>query len=110
LAWEKELTWREEALAAQEENAKISRRALVKVSANLDAKRAKAETTQEQYVDKMEAHTTHARHSVSLDKMEAHTTHAKHSLSLDKMLGEKKVHLDRREWDHDRCEVVLEET
>jgi hypothetical protein len=44
-----------------------------------------------------------------IDKMEAHTTHAKHSLSLDKMLGEKKVELDGRERDLDLHEVALKE-
>jgi hypothetical protein len=51
---------------------------------------AKAEATQKEY----------------LDKMEAHTTHTKHSLGLDKMLGEKKVQLDRRERDLDLCEAA----
>jgi hypothetical protein len=42
-----------------------------------------------------------------LDKMEAHTTWAKHSLGLDKMLGEKKVKLDGREWDLGLPEMVF---
>jgi hypothetical protein len=54
---------------------------LVKVNANLDDELAKAEATQKEY----------------LNKMEAHTAHAKHSLDLDKMMGEKKVKLDERE-------------
>jgi hypothetical protein len=29
----------------------------------------------------------------------AHTDHTKHTLSLDKMLGEKKIHLNKKEWD-----------
>jgi hypothetical protein len=37
LAWEEELTRREEALTAWEEKAKFSEKALVKVSADLDA-------------------------------------------------------------------------
>jgi hypothetical protein len=37
LAWEEELTRREEALATREEKARISERALAKVSADLDA-------------------------------------------------------------------------
>jgi hypothetical protein len=45
------------------------------VSVDLEAKQAKTEATRKEY----------------LDKMEVHTAHAKHSLSLDKMLGEKKV-------------------
>jgi hypothetical protein len=81
LAREEELMQREEALTMQEEKAKFFEKALVKVIANLDAKWAKAEATQKEY----------------LDNMEAHTTCAKHSLGLDKMPGEKKVDLDRRE-------------
>jgi hypothetical protein len=45
------------------------------VSVDLEAKQTKTEATRKEY----------------LDKMEAHTARAKHSLSLDKMLGEKKV-------------------
>jgi hypothetical protein len=75
LAWEEDLTRREEVLAAREEKARISEKTLTKVSADLDAERAKAEATRKEY----------------LDKMEAHTACAKHSLGLDKMLGEKKV-------------------
>jgi hypothetical protein len=44
-----------------------------------------------------------------LDKMAAHTTCAKHSLGLDKILGEKKVELDGREQDHELREAVLVE-
>jgi hypothetical protein len=44
--WEKEVVWREEALAMREEKAKISEKALAQVSATLDAERAKAEATQ----------------------------------------------------------------
>jgi hypothetical protein len=75
LAWEEDLTRREEVLAAREEKARISEKTLTKVGADLDAERAKAEATRKEY----------------LDKMEAHTACAKHSLGLDKMLGEKKV-------------------
>jgi hypothetical protein len=53
----------------------------------------KAEATQKEY----------------LDKMEAHTAHTKHSLDLDKMLGEKKIELDGREWDMGLREVALVE-
>jgi hypothetical protein len=74
------LAW-EEAFAAQEEKAGILEKALAKVSADLDVEWTKAEATQKEYVD----------------KMVAHTAHAKHSLGLDKMLGEKKVELDGRE-------------
>jgi hypothetical protein len=93
LEWEEELTRREEALATREEKAKISERALVKVRANLDAERAKAEATQKEY----------------LKKMEAHTAHAKHSLGLDKILREKKVELIGREWDLGSREATLAE-
>jgi hypothetical protein len=81
LAPEEELTRREEALAAWEEKVGISKKALAKVSADLDAERTMAEATQKEY----------------LDKMVAHTARTKHSLGLDKMLGEKKVELDGRE-------------
>jgi hypothetical protein len=49
--------------------------ALVKVSADLDVEWAKTEATRKEY----------------LNKMEAYTTRAKHTLGLDKMLGENKV-------------------
>jgi hypothetical protein len=76
-----------------EEKAGNSKKALVKVSAGLDTEWVKAEATQKEY----------------LDKMEAHTTHTKHSLGLDKMLGEKKVQLDRRERDLTLSEAALVE-
>jgi hypothetical protein len=91
LEWEEELMQREEVLATWEEKARISEKSLTKVSDNLDAERAKVEATRKDY----------------LDKMEAHTTRAKHSFGLDKMLGEKKVKLDGREWDLSLCEAVL---
>jgi TnpA family transposase len=59
---------------------KIFEKALVKISTDHDAEWVKAEATRKEY----------------LDKMEAHTTHAKHSLGLDMMLGEKKVELNGR--------------
>jgi IMP dehydrogenase/GMP reductase len=93
LALEEELMRREEALAEREEKARISKKALVKVSIDLDAERVKAEATRKEY----------------LDKMEAHTIHTKHSLNLDKMLGEQKVHLDERDWDLDLREAVMVE-
>jgi hypothetical protein len=93
LEWEEELMQREEVLATWEEKARISEKSLTKVSDNLDAERAKVEATRKDY----------------LDKMEAHTTRAKHSFGLDKMLGEKKVKLDGREWDLSLCEAVLVE-
>jgi hypothetical protein len=42
LAWEEELTWREDTLAVREKKVKISKRAPVKVSADVDAKWEKA--------------------------------------------------------------------
>jgi hypothetical protein len=87
------LTWWEEAPAAREERAKISRKDLVKVSVDLDFEWPKAEATRKEY----------------LDKMEVHKVHARHSLGLDKMLGEKKVQLDGREQDLDMHEAALME-
>jgi hypothetical protein len=72
---------------------RISEKALTKVSANLDAERAKAEATQKEY----------------LDKMVAHASHANHFLGLDKMLWEKKVELDGKERDLNMREAVLVE-
>jgi hypothetical protein len=69
LAWAEELTQREEALAAPEEKGSISEKALVKVSADLDAEWVKVEATQKEYHDKMEAHNARAKHSLGLDKM-----------------------------------------
>jgi hypothetical protein len=92
-AREEEHTRREEALAAWEERAENSEKALAKVSADLDVEWAKAKATRKEY----------------LKKMVAHTAHAKHSLSLDKMLREKKVKLNGREWDLDLHEAALVE-
>jgi hypothetical protein len=77
----------------REEKAEILEKALAKVSADLDAEWTEAEATRKEY----------------LDKMAAHTTHAKHSLSLDKMLGEKKVELDGREQDLELHEAEMAE-
>jgi hypothetical protein len=85
---------REEALATWEEKARISEKALTKVSADLDVERAKVEATRKEY----------------LNKMVAHTARAKQSLGLDKMLREKKVELDGREQDLNLREAVLVET
>jgi hypothetical protein len=93
LTREEVLTQREDTLVVQEEKARISQKALAKVSADLNAERTKAKATQREY----------------LDKMVAHTAHAKHSLSLDKMLGEKNVELDGRERDLELCEATLAE-
>jgi hypothetical protein len=86
------LAW-EEALTTREEKARISEKALAKVSADLDVERAKVEATRKEY----------------LNKMVAHTTRAKQSLGLDKMLREKKVELDGREQDLNLREAVLVE-
>jgi hypothetical protein len=80
-------------LAAWEETVGISEKALAKVNANLAAKQAKAEATQQEY----------------LNKMVAHTSRAKHSLGLDKMIREKKVELDGMERDLDLRVVALTE-
>jgi mannose/cellobiose epimerase-like protein (N-acyl-D-glucosamine 2-epimerase family) len=93
LAWEEELSRREEALATQDEKVRIYENSLTKFSADLDAKQAKAEATRKEY----------------LDKMEVHTNRTKHPLGLDKMLQEKKVELDGRERDPSLCEAMLAE-
>jgi hypothetical protein len=90
---QEELTQREEEPVMREENMRVSENAFAKVSADLDAEWAKAEATQKVY----------------LDKMAAHTTHAKHSLGLDKMLWEKKVELGGRERDLNLHEAALME-
>jgi hypothetical protein len=71
----------------------ISKKAQVKVSADLDAERAKVESTRKEYIN----------------KIEVHIARTKHSLGLDKMLGEKKVQLNERERDLDLHEAVLVE-
>jgi hypothetical protein len=84
----------QEQLLAWEEKAKIFEMALVKLSADLDAKQANIDATRKEY----------------LDKMEVHTTRNKITLGLYKMLGEKKVQLDGREWDLDLHEATLVES
>jgi hypothetical protein len=69
LLWAEELMQREEALVTRVEKARIFEMALVKVSANLDAKQEITEATRKDYLDKMEAHTARAKHSLSLNKM-----------------------------------------
>jgi hypothetical protein len=69
------------------------KKALTKVSTDLNAKRAKAEATQKE----------------DPDKMAAHTACTKHSLNLDKMRGEKKVKLEGREQDMNLCEAAWTE-
>jgi hypothetical protein len=93
LAWEEELTRREEALTMREEKARISEMALVKISDDLDAKKAKTKDARKE----------------CLNKMQVHMACTKHTLGLDKMLGEKKVQLDGKEWDLDLHEAVLVE-
>jgi hypothetical protein len=83
----------QEQLLAREEKAKITDKDLVKVNADLDTEWAKAKATQKEY----------------LDKMEAYITHAKHSLGPDKMLWEKKFELDARERDLGLCDAALVE-
>jgi hypothetical protein len=83
----------QEQLLAWEKKARISEMALVKVSADLDAKQEKTEATRKEY----------------LNKMEVHNICTKHTLGLDKMLGEKKVQLDRSAWDLDLREAALVE-
>jgi hypothetical protein len=80
-------------LAACKEKVGNLEKALTKGSADLDAIWTKAEATQKEY----------------LNKMVAHTTRAKHSLSFDKILGEKKVELDGRERDLELREAALTE-
>jgi hypothetical protein len=67
--WEEGLTRREKALIVQEEKAWISEKALVKASVDLDAEQAKIEATRKEYLNKMEAHSTRAKHYLGLEKM-----------------------------------------
>jgi hypothetical protein len=90
------LTCREEALAVREEKAKISEKALVKVSVDLDTKWAKAEATRKEYLNKMEAHTTHAKHRPH-QALPQPWQYAR----------VKKVELKGRERDLDLCRAVL---
>jgi hypothetical protein len=50
-----------------EEKAKISEKALVKVSVDLDAELKKIEATHQEYLNKMHVHTDHAKHTLTLD-------------------------------------------
>jgi hypothetical protein len=77
----------------REEKARISEKALTKVSADQDVEWAKGEATRKEY----------------LNKIEAHTTQVKHSLGLDNRLGEKKVLLDGREQDLSLHKATLAE-
>jgi hypothetical protein len=55
IAWEEELTGREEALITWEKGAEISEKALFKVSMDLDEEWVKTEATRQEYLDKMRA-------------------------------------------------------
>jgi hypothetical protein len=91
LTREEELTRREEALAAREGKARISKKAITQVSATLGTEWAQAEATRWEY----------------LDKIQAHTDHGNQVLDLDNMLGERKEQLDRKEWDLELRVVAL---
>jgi hypothetical protein len=91
LAWEGELTWREEALATREDKVRVFEQALIQASAALDAERAKADAARQEY----------------LNKMEAHTACGKDILDLNRILAEKKVELDGREQDLELCTAAL---
>jgi hypothetical protein len=66
---EDELTRLEEAFTVWEKSVKVSERALVKVSLDLDTEPAKTEATRQEYLNKMRAHTTHTKHTLSLENM-----------------------------------------
>jgi hypothetical protein len=53
----------------REEMVTISEKALVQGSAALDAEWTKAEAIQQEYLDKIQAHTTHGKHILGLDKI-----------------------------------------
>jgi hypothetical protein len=93
LAREEELTRRMEALGAWEKSIGVSKRALVKVSQDLDMEQVKTEATRLEY----------------LKKMRTHTTHVKHTLVLNKMLGMDKVMFTEMERDLKLSEEVLAE-
>jgi hypothetical protein len=93
LALEGELMRREEALTVREEKARISEKALVQVSATLDMEQTGAVATQQEY----------------LDKIQAHTASDKHILGLDKILEEKNVELDGGEGHLELRVATLEE-
>jgi FixJ family two-component response regulator len=69
LAREEKLTRREKALDIREEKAMIFEMATAKVSADLDTERVKTEATRHEYLDKMQAHTTRAKHTLGLNKI-----------------------------------------
>jgi hypothetical protein len=63
------LTRLEEAFTIWEKSVKVSEQALVKVSLDLDTEPAKTEATRQEYLDKMRAHTTRTKHTLSLKNM-----------------------------------------
>jgi hypothetical protein len=69
LMWEEELTRRDEALTTREEKTWVSEKTLTKVSADLDGERVRDEATRQEYLDKMVAHTAHAKRSLGLNMM-----------------------------------------
>jgi hypothetical protein len=77
----------------REEKARIFEKPLAQVSAALDAERAQVEATQQEY----------------LDKIQAHTDCSNQVLDLDRMLGERKEKLDRKERDLELSAAVLAE-
>jgi hypothetical protein len=93
LAQEGELIGRAEALAAREDKVRISKQALIQVSAAFDAEQVENDVAKQEY----------------LDKMEAHTAHSKHILDLNKILVEMKVELDGRERDLELRTTALAE-
>jgi hypothetical protein len=64
-----ELTQREEALAAWEEKARISKKALAQVSASLDKDQIKGEAIRHEYLDQLVEHIAHGRQVLNFDKM-----------------------------------------
>jgi hypothetical protein len=107
-ATEGELRWREEALTTREEKVRISEKALVQVSATLDEERTKAEAVSA-ILDEERTKAEVATEEY-LDNIEAHTTHDKLILNLDKILGEKMVELNERERDLELRTMVLVES
>jgi hypothetical protein len=69
LALEEKLTRREKALDIRAEKAMISKMATVKVSADLDTEWVKTDATRHEYLDKMQAHTARAKHTLGLNKI-----------------------------------------
>jgi hypothetical protein len=93
LMHEEEPTRKEQALTMREEKVRISVKALTQVSVALDAERAKAKATQQEY----------------LDKIQTHTDRGNKVHDPDRMLGERKEELDGRERDLELHAAVLAE-